>query len=196
MWGAAVRMWQDHFWWGVGPALYDYRFREYRPESLQTRPDRVHNDYLNLLADWGAAGGVIVLAGIVTFAAGLSKTWKRIRPKENDFDRVTSNRFAFLLGASAGLLALAVHSLVDFNLHIPANAILGVTLLALLSSNLRFATERYRLTLRIPVKMLVTGAGGGRRVFGLSRLAPEQRKLWLTRAERLPDFSLVRAAAL
>ena len=38
----------------------------------------VHNDYLNLLADWGAVGGVIVLAGMVTFAAGLSKTWKRM----------------------------------------------------------------------------------------------------------------------
>ena len=32
MWTAAERMWMDHFWWGVGPAHYDYRFREYRPE--------------------------------------------------------------------------------------------------------------------------------------------------------------------
>ena len=107
------------------------------------RPDRVHNDYLNLLTDWGTAGGVIILAGMMTFAAGLGKTWKHIRPKENDFGQATSNRFAFSLGASTGLLALAAHSLVDFNLHIPANAMLGITLLALLSSNLRFATERY-----------------------------------------------------
>ena len=49
-----------------------------------------------------------------------------------------------------------MHSVVDFNLHIPANAILAVTLLALLSSNLRFATERYWLGARLPVKMLVT----------------------------------------
>ena len=39
----------------------------------------------------------------------------------------------------------ANHTLQDINLHIPANAILGVTLLALLSSNLRFATERHWL---------------------------------------------------
>jgi putative inorganic carbon (HCO3(-)) transporter len=74
MWCAAVQMWRDHFWWGVGPAHYDYRFRQYRPESMQMRPDRAHNDYLNLLADWGTVGGVIVLAGIVVFGAGLSRT--------------------------------------------------------------------------------------------------------------------------
>ena len=156
MWMAAEQMWLDHFWWGVGPGHYDYRFREYRPENVQMSPDRAHNDYLNLLADWGAAGGVIVLAGLVAFGAGLRKTWKYVRPPENDFSRGMSNRFAFFLGASAGLLALAVHSVVDFNLHIPANAVLGVTLLALLSSNLRFATERYWQGARLPVKILAT----------------------------------------
>ena len=159
MWMVAERMWLDHFWWGAGPAHYDYRFREYRPERVQLQPDRVHNDYLNLLADWGAAGGIIVLAGMAAFAAGLWETRKRVRRAEKDLGgRGTSNRFAFFLGASAGLLALAVHSAVDFNLHIPANAILGVTLLALLTSNLRFATERYWLSARLPVRMLATVA--------------------------------------
>jgi O-antigen ligase len=197
MWGSAVRMWRDHFWWGVGPAHYDYRFREYRPESLQMRPDRVHNDYLNLLTDWGAVGGVILLAGMVVFTTGLSKTWKRIRPKENDFGRGTSNRFAFLLGASTGLLALAAHSLVDFNLHIPANAILGVTLLALLSSNLRFATERCWVTLRLPVKTLVTLAlAAGVVYLSYQDWRRTHECVWLARAKQLPDFSPERAAAL
>jgi O-antigen ligase len=197
IWTAAEQMWRDHFWWGVGPAHYDYRFREYRPESVQRSPDRAHNDYLNLLADWGAAGGIIVLAGMVTFGAGLRKTWKYVRPSENDFGRGLSNRFAFLLGAATGLLALAVHSVVDFNLHIPANAILGVTLLALLSSNLRFATERHWLGARLPVKMLATLA----LVAGVAYLSCQgwrrgQEAVWLARAERLPNFSTQRAAAL
>ena len=140
MWTVAERMWLDHFWWGVGPAHYNYRFREYRPERLQRQPDRAHNDYLNLLADWGTAGGIIVLAGMATFAAGLWETRKRVHRPERDLGGcAASNRLAFFMGASVGLLALAAHSVVDFNLHIPANAILGVTLLALLTSNLRFA---------------------------------------------------------
>jgi tetratricopeptide (TPR) repeat protein len=197
IWTAAEQMWRDHFWWGVGPAHYDYRFREYRPESIQLSPDRAHNDYLNLLADWGATGGIIVLAGMVTFGAGLRKTWKYVRPAENDFGRGLSNRFAFFLGASAGLFALAIHSAVDFNLHIPANAILGVTLLALLSSNLRFATERHWLGARLPVKMLATLA----LIAGVAYLSCQgwrrgHEAVWLARAEQLPNFSTQRAAAL
>ncbi len=104
------RMWQDHFWWGVGPAHYDYRFREYRTEHVQLRPDRAHNDYLNLLADWGVTGGIIVLSGMAVFGPGLVKTWEHVRRAEKDFGSDKSNRFAFFVGASAGLLALAVHS--------------------------------------------------------------------------------------
>jgi O-antigen ligase len=197
LWSAAEKMWLDHFWWGVGPAHFDYRFRQYRPEIVQARPGHVHNDYLNLLTDWGTVGGIIVLVGMIAFAAGLAKTWKYVRAPENTLDRRMSNRFAFFLGAMAGLLALAAHSFVDFNLHIPANAILGVTLLALLSGNLRLATERYWFNARIPMKFFATVALAAG-IFYLgheeSRRAGEQS--WLARAERLPDFSPERAAAL
>ena len=126
MWTAAGQMWLGHFWWGVGPAHYNYRFREYRSEHVQLQPDRAHNDYLNLLADWGAVGGIIVLAGMAAFAAGLWETRKHVQRAERDLGRRgTSNRFAFFLGASAGLLALAAHSVVDFNLHVPGQCDFG-----------------------------------------------------------------------
>ncbi|MGO8765896.1 MAG: O-antigen ligase family protein [Limisphaerales bacterium] len=157
MWQAAGRMWLDHFWFGVGPAHYNDVFRQYRPARVQMQPNRAHNDYLNLLADWGAIGGVIVLAGMTAFAVGLWQTRRHVRRAENTLSGGgTSSRNAFFLGAAAGLLALAAHSLVDFNLHIPANAILGVTLLALLTSNLRFATEKYWINLRMPKIIAVT----------------------------------------
>lgn len=196
MWVAAVQMWRDHFWWGVGPAHYDYRFPEYRPVDLQMRPGWAHNDYLNLLAEWGTVGGVLVLAGMASFGAGLMKTWKYVCPPENDFGRGLSNRFAFFLGASAGLLALAVHSVVDFNLHIPANAIVGVTLLALLTSQLRFA-ERHAPAARLPIKalaMLALAAGTAYLGYQEWRLAHEQ--FWLARAESFADSPPARLAAL
>jgi O-antigen ligase len=198
MWTAAERMWQDHFWWGVGPAHYDYRFRQYRPEIVQTRPDFAHNDYLNLLADWGAAGGIIVLAGMAVFAAGLRETRKHIRRAEGDLGGSgMSNRFAFFLGASAGLLALTLHSVVDFNLHIPANAILGVTLLALLTSNLRFATERYWLNARLPVKTLATVAlACGVAYLGWQGWRRGNECVWLWRAQAPSLLALDRAAIL
>jgi O-antigen ligase len=197
MWKAAAQMWRDHFWFGVGPAHYDYRFREYRSAHVQMRPDRAHNDYLNLLADWGAAGGIIVFAGMTLFAAGLLQTRRHVRRAENHFGGGQGNRFAFFLGASTGLLALAAHSMVDFNLHIPANAILGVTLLALLSSNLRFATENYWFNLQPPLRIFTTlFLAGGIFYLGIQEIRRSHEAAWLMRAEKLPNFSPELAVAL
>jgi len=197
MWATAERMWLDNPWWGVGPAHFDYRFREYRPENFQARPDRCHNDYLNLLTDWGAAGGIIVFAGIGIFIFGLAKTWPHVRRVENDFGTGQSNRFAFFLGATGGLFALAVHSTMDFNLHIPANALVGVTLLALLASNLRFATERHWFDARTQRKIVLTGALAAAAFFFIIqewRLGRQTH--WLAQAARQGNFSTERAAAL
>lgn len=197
MWNAAVQMWRDHPWTGVGPAHFDYRFREYRPEMMQSRPDRVHNDYLNLLADWGAIGGVIVLTGIGIVIFGLRQIWPHVRREENDFGSGQSNRFAFFLGATGGLAALAVHSLFDFNLHIPANALAGIVLLALVTSNARYVSERYWLRVRRPAKLAVSGVLGVMVVaFGLQEFRGTREAFWLGRAEQLPYFSPERAAAL
>jgi O-antigen ligase len=197
MWQAAVQMWRDHFWFGVGPAHYDYRFREYRPVAFEQRPGRAHNDYLNLLADWGAVGGLIVFAGGILFLFQLRQTWPHVRRQENAFGSGQSNRFAFFLGGMAGLMSLAVHSLVDFSLHIPANALVAVVLLALLTSNLRFATDQHWVRPRNALKIFATVLLVGVTVYFAAqewRLAREAR--WLAVAERHPLFSTPRATAL
>lgn len=197
IWGAAARMWRDNPWIGVGPGHFDYRFREYRPEAIQGRPDRVHNDYLNLLTDWGIIGGVIVFAGMSIFVVWLVKTWPYVRRAENAFGSGQSNRFAFFIGAVCGLAALAVHSMMDFNLHIPANALVAVTLLALVVSNTRFATESFWFRQRLPLKMVLTIALAAVTAYLAnqeSRRTDETR--WLAQAAKLPNYSPERAAAL
>jgi len=196
MWAAAEQMWEDHFWFGVGPAHYDYRFRQYRPETVQARPDRAHNDYLNLLADWGTTGGIIVAAGIVLFLASLAITWKVVRPGDDDPGRGMSDRFAFFLGASAALLALALHSFVDFNLHIPANAILGVCLLALLTGQSRMATNRFKIEARMPARILILVLlAAGMAYFSCQGCRRAQAYAWQSRAAN-PDLSVLKRADL
>ena len=197
MWRMATEMWRDHFWLGVGPGHFDYRYREYRPEDFQMRPDRCHNDYLNLLADWGAVGGIIVFCGMVAVLIGTFKTWPHVRREENAFGRSQSNRFAFFLGAVGGLAALAVHSCMDFNLHIPANALIAVTLLALVTSNLRFATEGYWFRVRLPLKLVMTIALLAVATYLVMqdvRLGKQSR--CLAKAEKQGAFSPERAATL
>jgi O-antigen ligase len=197
LWIAAAEMWRDHFWWGVGPAHYNYRFPAYRPQGVQMQPDRAHNDYVNLLADWGTVGGGIVLAGIAIFGMGLWQARRNVRRVEKEFKSCNSNRFAFYVGAAGALFALAAHSVVDFNLHVPANAILGVTLLALLSSNLRFTTDKFWFNVRLPLKIAATVAlAGGIFYLSAQEFRHGRETLLLARAEQLPLFSPERAAAL
>jgi tetratricopeptide (TPR) repeat protein len=190
-------LWKEDIWWGIGPAHFDYRFGKYRPESVQLSPDRVHNDYLNTLTDYGIVGAGIVAAALLLLFAGVIRTWKFVRGSPGDLGGRQSNKFALVLGASAGLLAILIHSLVDFNMHIPANAILAVTLMALLSGCLRFATERYWLTAGNGVKMLVTvalAAGFGYLTWQGARAAQEQ--VWLERAKKMEEASSEKIAAL
>ncbi|MBM3878666.1 MAG: hypothetical protein FJ387_02955 [Verrucomicrobia bacterium] len=160
LWKAAGRMWRDHLWWGVGPAHFDVRYPAYRTQHVQSRPLWVHNDYLNALVDWGVAGGAIIGAFLVALAWGAGRTWKYVQRGTNDLNPKGSDRSAHVLGACASLLALLVHSVVDFNMQVPANAMLTVTLMASLSSHLRFATNRYWVRPHSMGRLLATLLGG------------------------------------
>lgn len=77
--------------------------------------DHVHNDFMELLAEMGILGGL----------CGLAFLWILVREARNSF---TAEQGHFSRGIHAGAIAalcgLLLHSLVDFNLHIPSNALL------------------------------------------------------------------------
>ena len=95
LWKPSLRMWQDHFWLGVGPGHYDYRFPQYRPAEVQMRPGHAHNDYLNTLADWGVLGGGIVASALLLVYHGAFRTWKFVGRAQGDLGGKSSNRAAF-----------------------------------------------------------------------------------------------------
>jgi O-antigen ligase len=198
LWRAAIRVWQENVWWGVGPAHYDYRFRQFRPVEIQMRPGWVHNDYLNALAEWGIAGAALVASAWVLLGLGVVRTWPFVRGSPRDLGgERRSNKFAFVLGASIGLAAILAHSLVDFNMHIPANAILAIALMALLSSHLRFATERYWVTARTWGRLglsLILLAGVV--CLGLQGRRHAIEYVWLERSAHALSFSPAQAACL
>ncbi len=196
MWEPAWDVWKENVWWGAGPDHFDHRFRQHRPEIVQKSPDRVHNDFLNALADWGLVGAALICAAWGLLVIGVIKTWRAVRNSGEELrTRRTSNKFAFLLGASAGLLAILFHSVVDFNMHIPANAMVAVALMALLSSHLRFASERYWMramawTRIVASTVLLAG------IFFLVQQGVHRatHNYWMARAARAPDYSPVQAA--
>ncbi len=197
LWDATVRMWKDNLWFGVGPGHFDYCFRRYRPDSIQARPDRAHNDYLNTLADWGLVGAGIVASIWVLFWAGVVRAWRGLRRFTGEVGRRSSNRLAFVLGASLGLMALLLHSWVDFNMHVPANALLAVALMALLTLHLRFATDGYWVHLRgwgrVCLTVVLAGWAG---YLGWQQWRRTSEYVWLARANQLAPYSRAQVAAL
>jgi O-antigen ligase len=159
LWASAKQMWRDHPWFGVGPDHFDFRYRNYRRAhwELQSRPGRAHNDYWNTLADWGVVGLVLVLVPVAVTGVGAVRSWKHLHRS----GEIAGSRAALVLGASAGITALLVHSFFDFNMHIPANAFLAATLLAIISVHWRFASQRYWVTARWPVRLAATLAMTG-----------------------------------
>ena len=87
----------------------------------QFRTEHAENDYLELVVEGGVVAAVLLVAlGSSTFGAGLG--------------RLRAARGRLLRGVAAGglaaLVATAVHSAVDFNLHIPSNAALLASIVA------------------------------------------------------------------
>ncbi len=199
LWAPALAIWKDNFWFGAGPAHFDVRFRQYRPAEpeLQLRPERVHNDYLNTLSDWGLTGGLLVFLCWGIFYYQVFTGWKYVQRSQNDLAAKRSNKAAFVSGGALGLLAILVHSFLDFNMHVPANAILAVALMALVAAHYRFASEKYWHTVRWPLRIPVTFT----LLAALGYLGPQAWKhsaqsYWRAKSETSEELSDSHIAAL
>jgi hypothetical protein len=112
------------FWpWGSGWGTYPMVYPRFQPPSLPGFANHAHMDYVEMLFE----GGIffVMLATAFLWLAA-QRAWRLARGalRERTLDREAMA--AALCGL--GLLGLLLHSLVDFNLRIPANAILGALL--------------------------------------------------------------------
>jgi len=99
--------------WGLG--TFSVVYPQFRSFYTNFFIDQAHNDYLQLLVEMGALGLGVMLWFLVLL---YRDTLKKIR------DWTTSINGAVSLAALLGCTGILVHSFVDFNLHIPANAAL------------------------------------------------------------------------
>jgi O-antigen ligase len=198
VWRPTVRIWQDNPWWGAGPGQFNTRFRMYRPEGIQMDPEYAHNDYLNTLADYGVVGTALIAVALGLLTWGLAKTWRCVRLSSGDIGgKSGSNKFAFVFGATVGIVAILLHSIVDFNMHIPANAILAVALMALVTSHLRFATENYWFRLQPFLKVVCSILILAPLVYlGAQARRQGSEFVHLQRAAYVPSFSVPRIQLL
>lgn len=123
LWPPAVQQFRLSPAFGTGSATYLYYGRRFRDPVVQTDPIRPHNDYLELLAEYGVVGAAGCLLFLVVH---LGNGWRGFRElsASGGGEGRGSNAAAWNIGCLSAASCLAVHSAVDFNLHIPANTLL------------------------------------------------------------------------
>lgn len=99
------------FGWGLG--AFPIVFPQFRTFYGKLYVNAAHNDYLQLAAEVGLVGLVLGLALAASF---LMSGFRAFKKHDRDMTGTAS------LAAVVGITGLLVHSLTDFNFHIPANA--------------------------------------------------------------------------
>ncbi len=137
VWRDALALVSAHPWLGSGFGS----FADVYPQVQTALPEKIvehaHNDYLQVAVELGVPTALLLFAAIAWLVVRglLTGMFRHLRSPE---------RFE-LLGCAAGVLALLVHSAADFNLQLPANAMLFATLLGILTAMVAPADSRARL---------------------------------------------------
>lgn len=148
MWEASLKQFRLSPVIGTGSGTYLYYGRTFRSPQVQNDPIFVHNDYLHLLAEYGVIGAVLGFVFLVLhLVAGGSGLRRIVNLKLKPDWTTSSNELALVVGALSGIAALLLHSLVDFNFHLPSNVLLGAVLFAIMatpSAEITVASAEFR----------------------------------------------------
>jgi len=113
IWADTAKLIASSPWTGTGLGAYEhglYRFKTALPENAI---DFAHNDYLQILAELGIPGALLVGALACSI---LMRVLSAVRRRGDPY-------WEFSLGLLGALVAPGVHGLTDFNLYLPANAL-------------------------------------------------------------------------
>ena len=105
----------DHPVMGTGLGTFQQVFPPYETLYDSKIVNHAHNDYLELLAEAGILGGLCWVGFLGVLLRESLKGLENLRSSFNS---------ALNLSGLVGCCGILVHSFVDFNLHIPANALL------------------------------------------------------------------------
>jgi len=113
---------RDYPWTGTGLGTFVVAFRHYQTNFTTLFIDHPHNDYVEFAAEAGLVGAALLFLPMAYLLVRMIATFlsdpRRYRP-------------SVLLGCIGALLALLLHSVMDFNLQIPANALMLAVVLGI-----------------------------------------------------------------
>ncbi len=186
---------------GTGSGTFLYLGRQFHGPAVQSDPVHVHNDYLELLAEYGWIGvgllGVFLLAHLRAAIVGLRRI---LEHKLMPTAWTASNELALIVGALSALTIGLAHASRDFTFHLPGNALLAAFLFALLANpTVEIASHRERrvlppwLTWAVPLVAALLLIAAAPRLW--PALLAERARLALRDRQYAPALDLARRAS-
>lgn len=117
-----ITLWRDHFWMGTGADSFfeAYVYGGYmNANSLYYR--HPENDYLEIGSGFGFIGFALLATAVAT------SLWQALLAQRRS---TSSIRQGLGFASTMGITSILIHSFTDFNLHIPANSLWFIVLMA------------------------------------------------------------------
>ena len=122
IWTDTLQLLRENPVLGTGLGTYGEAFRPFQTQLVNLHIDHAHNDYLEFASETGIIGFGLLFLPIFYLLVRMVIFFLR------DHRRYRS---AVLLGCIGSTLGLLIHSLTDFNLQIPANAMIFALVLGI-----------------------------------------------------------------
>ena len=165
----ALKLFMQFPIFGSGIGTFGDLFYQYQPASLKDFYFlHTHSDWLQLLAETGLSGFLLVVTGCVVFFSVLIRQWGR---RQQGFAR------GLALGGIAALSAGVFHALIEFPFHIPAISLVFASIAGLTYSAAHYhhqgmeffsyRTLKLSNNHRVPAALLVLAVIGLQIAFGV-----------------------------
>lgn len=145
IWLGTIDVVRDFYPLGTGLGTFANIHPLYQTIETSAIFSYAHNDYLEYFSDLGLIGGVIFWGGLFWMVMRVLARWS-----ERRYPVVVG----LCLGCMTGAVSLFFHSVVDFNLHIPANALLFFVLLGIGFNTVSLRGEGKHMEVIAPRRML------------------------------------------
>jgi O-antigen ligase len=125
LWKDTARLIGGHPLLGSGLGTFPVAFTRVQSTFLGQFVNHAHNDYLEIASDLGIPAAALFFGST---GALLARVARKAASSEASFER------AMALGCLGSIAAILLHSFTDFNLYIPANALMFSLILGLAAS--------------------------------------------------------------